>query len=94
MVQICDGAGFAFETPLGFDICGDLWKQDLDRHPSSESNILCPVHFAHAAGAEQRFEAIGAQFGANLEPLGTRQSLTNGALAMLTDMLTLIGTEV
>ncbi len=90
MVQIRDGAGFAFETPSGFEIDRNFREQDLDRHRSAESNILCPVHLAHAACAEKSFQAIGAEFGAGLEPPGTRHSLTNGVLAMLTDGSTLM----
>ena len=90
MVQIRDGAGFAFETPSGFEIYRNFRQQDLDRYRSAESNILCPVHLAHAACAEKGFQAIGAEFGAGLEPPGTRHSLTNGVLAMLTDQSTLI----
>ena len=88
MVQIRDGAGFTFKAPSGFEICRDFRKKDLDRHPSAESNIFCPVHLAHAACAEKSVQAIGAEFGAGLETLGTRQYLTNGALAMLTDGVT------
>jgi hypothetical protein len=76
MVQIRDGAGFAFEAPSGVDIGRDLWKQDLDGHPSAESNILCSVHFAHAACPEKRFQAISAEFGAGP---GSRQFLSIGA---------------
>ena len=90
MVQIRDGAGFAFETPSGFEIYRNFGQKDFDRHPSAESNIFCAVHLAHAAYAEKSFQAIGAEFGAGLETPGTRQSLTNGALAMLTDGLTLM----
>lgn len=90
MVQIRDGAGFAFETPSGFEIRRDLWKEDLDRHPPAQSNILCPVHFAHAARAEKRFQAIGAEFAAGVETLGTRQSFTNGVLAKSTPCVDLM----
>ena len=54
MVQIRDGAGFAFETPSGFEIYRNFGQEDLDRHPSAEPNIFCPVNLAHAAYAEKR----------------------------------------
>ena len=85
MVQIRDGAGFAFKTPSGFEIYRNFRQKDFNRHPSAESNIFCPVHLAHAACAEKCVQAIGAEFGAGRETVGTRQYLTNGALAMLTD---------
>ena len=62
MIQIRDGAGFAFETPSGFEIYRNFRQKDLDRHPSAESNIFCPVHLAHATCAEKSFQAIGAEF--------------------------------
>jgi hypothetical protein len=83
MVQVRDGAGFAFEASSGLDVGRDLWKQNLDGHPATESYILCSVHFTHAACAKKGVEAIRADFGASLETLGNRQSLSNAVLAMV-----------
>ena len=37
---------------------GDPVRKDLDRDDPFETRVLGPVHFAHAAGAEQRDDFV------------------------------------
>ena len=55
IIQIRDGAGFAFETPSGFEIYRNFRQKYLDRHPSAESDIFCPVHLAQCRLCREEF---------------------------------------
>jgi len=48
-------AGFALEPRHAVSILGELFRQDLDRHISSELLIFGAKHFSHAALADSLY---------------------------------------
>ena len=46
------GAGLAAEPLLDHPVAGDLPRQDLQRHPAAQRDLLGLVHHAHAAPAD------------------------------------------
>jgi len=44
-----------------------MGRQDFNRHGAAEARIVRAIDFAHASGADDRFDFVRAEFGAWLE---------------------------
>ena len=64
IVQRGCGVCFALEALLRTGFSGETGRQNLDRDVSFETRVNGTVNFAHPAGANGRFDSIGAQPGA------------------------------
>src|ERR1700688_3458330 len=58
------GTRFALEALQAIRIGGECGGERFDRESATEPGIACSVDFAHAAGAQQRFDLIGAELAA------------------------------
>ena len=58
MIQRREDAGLAPEPRHPFGIGGEVRRQDLDGHLTTEHRVRGTIDLAHAADAEQRFHAI------------------------------------
>jgi hypothetical protein len=70
MIQGGEGAGFAFEALLQFGRGGEVRGEDLDGDGAVQAGVAGAIDFTHAAGAERRFDFIGAEFCAGGESHG------------------------
>ena len=64
MVERRDGARFALEALAELGIGGECVGQDLDRDDAIEPRVARLVDLAHAAGADEREDFVGAEAGA------------------------------
>ena len=60
MVERGDGARLGVEPPQAIRVVGDRQRRQLQRDGTLEPGVVCPVHLAHAAGADARVDAIAA----------------------------------
>jgi hypothetical protein len=67
MIQGRDGAGFAFETRVGFGFFGEMLGENFDGDGAVEASVARAVDFTHAACAEAGLNFVGAEFGAGGE---------------------------
>jgi hypothetical protein len=65
MVQRCEESGFAIETAAALGIAAEDGWEDLDGDVTTELRILRTIHVAHAAGAKERDDAMGAKLSAD-----------------------------
>ena len=61
VIQRGEDPRLALEAGQALRVARELARQDLDRDLATEFDVARPVHFAHAARAEQRFEAISSK---------------------------------
>ena len=61
MVQRRGGAGFLLESMEAVGVGGERDGQDLDRHVTTQPRIARAIDLAHAAGADDRDDFIGAE---------------------------------
>ena len=61
MSELRDGARFAVEPFAELRIGGERVGQDLDRDRAVEARVARFVHLAHATGAKQRQDFVGAE---------------------------------
>ena len=61
MIQSGDGAGFLKEAALAVRVGHAAMGQDLDSDGAPEPRVTGAVDFAHASGAERRFDFVGSQ---------------------------------
>ena len=67
MVQRRDDAGFALKALLRFGIVGKMSWKNLDGNGTVKACVSRAINLSHAAGAERRFDFIGAEFSARVE---------------------------
>jgi hypothetical protein len=64
MIQRRDGAGFAFETEVGFGFFGEMLGEDFDGDGAVEASVARGVDFTHAACAQAGLNFVWAEFAA------------------------------
>ena len=64
MIERRQELGFALEAGHALGIAGEGLGQDLQRDVAIEASVAGAVDFAHAAGAEERDDLVGADLGA------------------------------
>ena len=75
VVDLRDRSGFAVESFAKLAVGRQrLWK-DLDRDRPIQPRVSCPIHFAHAAGANGGLNLIGTESGAVGQTHGRGQIL-------------------
>jgi hypothetical protein len=67
VIQRGDGAGLLFETAQALSVARERFRKDLQRHFAAETRVARAIHFAHAAGADQRNDFVRSNFAANGE---------------------------
>jgi len=70
MIQCGDVAGLAFEAQTEFRADGHAAPDHLDRHRPIEARVVRPIHFAHAAAADQRHDFVSAEARARRQSQG------------------------
>ncbi|MEZ5415944.1 MAG: hypothetical protein R2708_01195 [Vicinamibacterales bacterium] len=61
VLQPGGGADLALETRQRLGITGAVGPDEFDRHGLLQEQVLCQVHFAHAAAAEAPYELVLAE---------------------------------
>jgi hypothetical protein len=61
VVERAGGPGFRLEAADAIGITGSGCRQNLDRHIAAKPRVAGPVHLAHASGADQGRDFVGAQ---------------------------------
>ena len=64
MLQCGDGFRFLLEAHLQIWVRRKMGGKDLNRYRALQPGVAGEIHFAHAAGAEQRLDFVWPQFGA------------------------------
>ncbi len=67
MIQAGDGSCFTLESLSNFRSLCEPLPENLDRDGAVQPRIPCPIHFAHAARAQQRLNFIGPEFYSGVE---------------------------
>ena len=70
VVQAGDGAGFALEALAKFRVGGQVGRQNLDGDGAVEARVFRAIDLAHAAGADERQDLVGAETSARGEGHG------------------------
>jgi hypothetical protein len=68
MVERGERLRFTLESGGSFGVGDEQVGQNLDGHVAIEFRIARPVHFSHAAAANEREDFIGAKSGARRQP--------------------------
>jgi hypothetical protein len=63
----CENFSFPLEAAHSIGIARKFVGKDLDGHVAFEPSIARPIHFAHAASAEQSYDLVRAELLANLQ---------------------------
>ena len=63
MIQCGHGSGFEFEAPQAVLVRGQRAGQDFDGYVALQAGIAGAIDFAHPAGADERLNFVGAEFG-------------------------------
>ena len=58
MVQRRNRARFLLEATDAVRVRGQLLRQDLDRDVTAKACVMCAIHLAHAASAEERDDLV------------------------------------
>src|SRR5215471_256628 len=61
MIEARDRFRLALEPLLEIEVARDVIGQDFDRDGALEARVACTVDLAHAAGADQRENLVGAE---------------------------------
>ncbi len=61
MIQRGCGSGFLREALHAVTVRREGRRQNLDRDGAIQPGILCAIHFAHSARAEQRLDLVRSQ---------------------------------
>src|SRR5271170_5203834 len=67
MAEAGNGARLTLEALANFGRVGYALREDFDGDGAVQARIARAIHFAHAASAEERFNLVGAEFGAGGE---------------------------
>ena len=67
MIQRREQLGFTLKSRQPIGIARERVGQYLDRHLALQPRIFRAIHLAHAAGAEERDDLVGAETGAGGE---------------------------
>jgi hypothetical protein len=85
MIECGEDLRFAPETRDAFGICGDVGRQNLDRHLAAQHGVCGAIDFAHPTRAEPRVHAIGAELRSNHDRLIVAQQVGYGIINRLID---------
>jgi hypothetical protein len=67
MVERGGGPGLAFKAAQALAIFGESSWKNLDGNISAQAGVARPIYLAHAAGAEEFDNLVGAEVGAGSE---------------------------
>ena len=76
VIEGAGGPGLRLEASDTIRISGSGPRQNLDRHIAAKTGVAGPIHLAHASGAEQRHDIVGAQ------PCSCCESLLHAAYSL------------
>ncbi len=67
MVQRREDSGFTVKPGQAFRIIGEDVREDFEGHVPAELRVPGPIHFAHAALADEGGDFVDAEAGARAE---------------------------
>ena len=59
MIKAGNNFGFTFETLAAGGIVREIRGKNLDGNNALQARIPCPIHLAHATGAQRREDFVG-----------------------------------